>query len=398
MATVEVAGLVSDRGESVVLEDVSLSVAAGEILGLLGPEGAGKTTLLRTLVGLSRPTDGSVTVLGADARDPEALRRARADVGYVPADPAPDPTVTGRYFLEYRVATAGGERREALVDRFDLPLDRSIGSYEPHEVRRLCLLAAAVTDPDLLLLDEPLAGLDPLHQEETIEFLRREAERGVAVVLATSELSVPRRLADRVGVLRDGRLLAVESSATFLEHGAKHVRLQTGEELRAMDLNLLGVVDLVMTEAGAQFTFLGDYALLVDHLADFDVVDVAIEEPPLADVLDHYYGSVAAPTAGEGPGRGGTDLGDAAPGAVENSGDADPAGPDGPADRWGTDESPTDRPTADESPAGVTFVEGEDRDGRTDDEERPGDGASGSAASPPGRPPTGDAGRGDADR
>ncbi|WP_225335044.1 ABC transporter ATP-binding protein [Halomicrobium urmianum] len=299
MAAIEVRDLTKRYGDVVANDGLSFSVEAGEVFGFLGPNGAGKTTCIRTLLGFQSPTAGTATVLGADVRDAEALRQARADVGYLPARPSFDEDVTGEAFLDYQTALKGDQRRSELLELFDPPLERTIRGYSSGNAQMLAIVQAFMHDPDLVILDEPTSGLDPLKQERFHEFVRRERDDGVTVFFSSHVLGEVRRVCDRVGIIRGGSLAALEDVDSLLRRGGKRVRVRTADSLDAAALDLPGVVDLERVGQRAQFTFTGDYNDLLDHLAAFDVVDLDVEEPPLEDVFMHFYGERAADGATE---------------------------------------------------------------------------------------------------
>ena len=290
MAAIEVMGLTKTYGDTVANDDLSFAVEEGEIFGFLGSNGAGKTTCIRTLLGFQSPTSGTATVLGADVRDADALREARADVGYLPAHPSFDEGVTGESFLDYQAALRGDERRDELLELFDPPLDRKIRTYSTGNAQMLAIVQAFMHGPDLVVMDEPTSGLDPLKQELFNEFLRDERDRGTTVFFSSHVLGEVRRVCDRVGIVRDGHLAALEDVGDLLGRGGKRVRVQTAGTVDPQDFAFEGVLDPSLHEDGAHFTFAGDYDDLVDHLDGLDLLDLTVEEPPLEDVFMHFYG------------------------------------------------------------------------------------------------------------
>ena len=294
MAAIDVQGLTKHYGDTVANDDLTFAVEEGEIFGFLGPNGAGKTTCIRTLMGFQEPTDGTAFVLGADVRDGRDLREARADVGYLPAHPSFDEDVTGETFLDYQAALRGDERRDELLELFDPPLDRKIRAYSTGNAQMLAIVQAFMHDPDLVIMDEPTSGLDPLKQELFNEFLREERDRGATVFFSSHVLAEVRRVCDRVGIIREGRLAALEDVETLLGRGGKRVRVQTDREIADGEFDLPGVVDRTVRGDAVQFTFAGDYDDLVDRLNDVAIVDLTVEEPPLEDVFMHFYGETDA--------------------------------------------------------------------------------------------------------
>ena len=192
--------------------DVDLTVSTGEVFAFLGPNGAGKSTTIRLLLGLCRPTSGSVAVLGHRPLVDGVATRAR--IGYLPGELALFPRLTGREHLDWfsraRRVTANGYRDE-LAERFGVELDRPVGSLSKGNRQKIGIVLAFFHRPDLLVLDEPTAGLDPLLQDEFDRLLRETVADGRTVFLSSHELDEVQRVADRVAIIRDGRIVVVSS-------------------------------------------------------------------------------------------------------------------------------------------------------------------------------------------
>jgi ABC-2 type transport system ATP-binding protein len=298
MAAIELEGLTKDYGEVLANDDVTFDVERGEIFGYLGPNGAGKTTTIRTLLGLLSPTAGTARVLGHDVTDETQLLAAKRRLGYLPDSPAFDETATGRAVLDLHASIKGDRRSEELLDLFDPPLDREIREYSRGNVQKLGLVTAFMHDPDLVILDEPTSGLDPLLQQRFEEFLRAERERGLTVFFSSHVLSEVRKLCDRVGIIRNGRLVAVEPVESLLDRSGKFVRVHAAEPIPPRVLEIDGVHGLE-SEPGSSdateyaFTFTGDVNALLDALADYRLLDLSIEEAPLEEVFMRFYGDAA---------------------------------------------------------------------------------------------------------
>ncbi|MFB6354402.1 MAG: ABC transporter ATP-binding protein [Halobacteriales archaeon] len=312
MAAIAVDGLTKDYGDLRANDDLSFEVETGEVFGYLGPNGAGKTTTIRTLLGFMRPTSGTATVLGADIRDEAALVDAKRRIGYLPANPAFEEHVTGRELLEVHAALKGDDRLERLLDTFAPPLTRPIRELSTGNVQKLGLVQAFMHDPDLVVMDEPTAGLDPLMQREFNEFLREEVARGTTAFMSSHVLGEVRRVCDRVGILRAGQLVAIETVEDLLRRSGKTVRLRAAEPIDPAALDFEGVHDAEVHaveedgEAAAEadgfvfgdnrivaeatLTFTGDINRLLDVVADYDLVDLEVEEAPLEDVFMRFYG------------------------------------------------------------------------------------------------------------
>jgi ABC-2 type transport system ATP-binding protein len=226
------------------VDGVDLEVAGGEIYGFLGPNGAGKTTMVRMLTTLLRPTGGRAAVAGFDvAEDPGAVRRK---IGVALQEAALDPLMTGRELLELQATLHGISRREGalkgqwLLDRVGLTMaaDRRVGTYSGGMRRRLDLAAALVPTPEVLFLDEPTTGLDPVSRKAIWEEVRKLNQEGTTIFLTTQYLEEADQLADRVGIISGGKLVAEGTpQALKSEVGRPHLELclvdQQGNESRA---------------------------------------------------------------------------------------------------------------------------------------------------------------------
>jgi len=204
-------GLTKEFGDLTAVDDLDLQVVTGEIFGFLGPNGAGKSTTIRVLLDQLRASAGTASVLGLDTRTESLAIRRR--IGYVPGDLALYPKLTGRQTIEY-FAGLRGEVDMAYVDelaeRLDADLSRKVGEYSTGNRQKVGLIQAFMHKPELLILDEPNAGLDPLVQQTFQEMLREVREDGRTVFLSSHTLSEVERVADRVGIIRHGRLVVVE--------------------------------------------------------------------------------------------------------------------------------------------------------------------------------------------
>ena len=212
---IETQNLVKRYSDKVAVDEVSFQVHAGEIFGFLGPNGAGKTTTIKMIVGLLQPTSGSVSVNGFDVQGQPL--QAKAVNGYVPDEPNLYPKLTGKELLRfvgdlYGITGQRVERRtEELLRLFDLTGagDDTIDSYSHGMKQKTALAAALVHDPRVLILDEPTSGLDPKSARLIKDILRQMAERGAAVFLSTHILEIAERMCDRIGIINQGRLIAV---------------------------------------------------------------------------------------------------------------------------------------------------------------------------------------------
>jgi ABC-2 type transport system ATP-binding protein len=284
----------SDRG----VDDLSFSVGQGEVFGYLGPNGAGKTTTIRLLLDLVRPTSGSVRVLGLDPRrDGVALRRR---LGVVPGDLRLYERLTGRDILAYFSALRGrrpGPEADVLAERLDADLGRPVRSLSKGNRQKIGLIQALLHRPELLVLDEPTSGLDPLVQEQVLELLREAAAEGRTVFLSSHALAEVQHVADRVAVVRDGRLELVEGVESLRARALGRVVVSFARMPPPGSFDgLPGVRETDRHGTVVTLALDGPADPLVKALANFEVVGLDSHEADLEDVfLALYRGSPDAP-------------------------------------------------------------------------------------------------------
>ena len=217
MAVIDTEGLTKLYGKARGIEDVTFAVEAGEVFGFLGPNGAGKTTTIRTLLDMLHPSSGSARIFGLDSRRDSVAIRAR--LGNLPGDFGYGKQTSGREALGVLARLRGIDgtgRADALAERFHADLDRPLGQLSRGNRQKIGLILATFHSPELLILDEPTSGLDPLMQEEFLALVAEERERGATVLLSSHELDEVERVCDRVGIVRAGKLIAVERVADLL--------------------------------------------------------------------------------------------------------------------------------------------------------------------------------------
>ncbi|MCU4925758.1 ABC transporter ATP-binding protein [Halobacteria archaeon AArc-dxtr1] len=291
--TISLNDLTKRYGEVTANDGVTFDVRSGEIFGYLGPNGAGKTTTIRVLLGLITPTSGTAQVLGADVRDRRALTEAKTNVGYLPDTLGFEERLTGREVLDHFARMRGDERREELLELFRPPLDRPVENYSAGNRRMLGIVQAFMHDPKLIIMDEPTAGLDPLKQDRMHAFLEAERDAGKTIFFSSHVLSEVQRICDRVGIIRDGALVALEDVKTLLSQSGKDVRVRLGEPVPKDRFVTDEMIDVEVVDRAVQFTYTGDYNALLDHLGRFEIVDIDIGDPQLEDIFKHYYGDTA---------------------------------------------------------------------------------------------------------
>ena len=277
-----------DRG----ILDLDLHVERGEVFGFLGPNGAGKTTTIRMLLDLIRPTAGRAEVLGRDARrDSLAIRRR---VGYLPGELSLYGRLTGQETLRYFANLRGGvdwSYVSELSERLDCDLGRRNAELSSGNRRKLGLVQALMHRPELLILDEPTAGLDPLVQHEFSDLMAAARAAGQSVFLSSHVLPEVQRVCDRVAFIREARLIAVESVDDLVGRAVREVAVTFAVEVSGERLaNVTGVTLLSQTGADLRLTVAGSMDPLIKALGAHEVVSLTSREPDLEDVFLTYYG------------------------------------------------------------------------------------------------------------
>lgn len=201
-----------DRSKNFALRDLELSINPGEIYGYLGPNGAGKTTTIRLLMNFIIPTRGEARIMGLDTVDHSV--EIKNQVGYLPGELALYPKMTAKQLFEYLSELRAPVRPSytvALARRFKLPLNQRIKDLSKGNRQKVALVAAFMNEPEVLILDEPTAGLDPLMQEVFFDLIHETRERGAAIFFSSHNLAEVQRICDRVGFIREGRLVAEQA-------------------------------------------------------------------------------------------------------------------------------------------------------------------------------------------
>lgn len=267
--------------------DLSLEVKEGEIFGFIGPNGAGKSTTIRTLLNYIFPTSGKATIMGLDMiKDTVEIRK---QIGYVPSEVNYYKEMTVKDFLVYSTAfytRDGQERLTELSERFELELDRKIGDLSFGNKKKLAIVLALSSKPKILFLDEPTSGLDPLMQSVFFEVLEEEKKQGTTIFFSSHVLSEVQKVCDRVGIIKEGQLIKIETIEEILKTRAKNVRI-VSEHLK-LEPNEM-ILNLKQRGNTYLFTYTGDIQSLLDMLKDVDVLDLSIVEPTLEEIFMHYY-------------------------------------------------------------------------------------------------------------
>lgn len=289
---IQTVGLTKHYGDVHALVDLDLEIRPGEIFGFLGPNGAGKTTMIRTILDEIRPTAGSASILGMDSHEKSV--EIRRSIGYVPGDLAMYPNLTGRDTLTYFSNLRGGvdwSYVEELADRLDADLTKKIGDLSSGNRQKVGLIQAFMNRPEVLIMDEPSSGLDPLIQREFQAMMREVASEGRTVFLSSHTLSEVQRVAERVGIIRHGLLVAVETVSTLRSKAIRKVDLYFDEPVDGMVFEPLpGVREVAVENHHVTLSFDGQMETLLKVLTDrYHLLDITTQEADLEEIFLTYY-------------------------------------------------------------------------------------------------------------
>lgn len=299
MMTIAISGLRKAFGRTTALDHLDLEVSQGEVHGFLGPNGAGKTTTIRVLLGLLRPDAGSVRLLGGDPwRDAVALHKRSA---YVPGDVELWPNLTGGEAIDVFTRLRGAvnrDRREELIERFDLDPTKKARTYSKGNRQKVALIAALASDAELFLLDEPTAGLDPLMEVVFQDVVAEVKDRGGTVLLSSHILAQVEKLADRVSIIRSGRVVQTGTLAELRHLTRTTVEAVTERPIEGLSA-LTGVHNMTTEDGRTRFD------------VDTDALDAAIaavsragirtltsHPPTLEELMLRHYGDELAASNG----------------------------------------------------------------------------------------------------
>lgn len=284
-------GLTKTFGSARGVSGLDLEVAAGQVFGFLGPNGAGKSTTIRLMMGLYLPTAGRAELFGVDAQrhGPEV----RAHLGYLPGELVLHPRLSGREILD-RTARMRGRvdpgLRSSLAERFGAELDRPVHTLSKGNRQKIGLVAAFMHDPELLVLDEPTSGLDPLLQKEFADLLEEAVARGRTVFLSSHDLAEVQRLAQRVAIIREGELVALDTVEALRGRSPRTIELVFRNPIDPGTFEGMAGIDLLSSSPHrATFRVEGDVGPLFEAAVPHGLVDVSAREADLDELFLTYY-------------------------------------------------------------------------------------------------------------
>ena len=286
MEAIKTINLTKYYGKSRGIIELNLSVEKGECFGFIGPNGAGKSTTIRTLLGLISPTSGSAFIFGKDiTKEKEAVLQ---NVGYLPSEAVFYSGMKVKDVLklsaDMRKMNCTEEARN-LCDRLQLDPSRKVDELSFGNRKKVAIVCALQSNPELLILDEPTGGLDPLMQREFFDIIRERNQSGVTVFLSSHVLSEIQRNCSRAAIIREGKIIVCDSVDALAKTNAKRVTMQGNAELNGLE----GIRDRVDMDKTVSFLYSGDMNILLERLSAGHITDLNISEPDLEEIFLHYY-------------------------------------------------------------------------------------------------------------
>lgn len=289
---IETIQLSKHYGKNRGIEEVSLTIQEGEIFGFIGPNGAGKSTTIRILLNLIFPSSGTARIMGLDVV--RESKEIRSRTGYIPSEASPYASLKVCEFLEYMLrfypVRKDDQRISDLCERFELDRSRKMEDLSTGNRKKVSIVQSLLHRPELLILDEPTTGLDPLMQETFFEVLREENRNGMTIFFSSHVLSEVQRLCKRVAIIREGKIAGVEEIEALRKKQLKKVSIEFSVPEEREKFDLPHIESLVFGQ-GSVLTFFhsGDLNALIRTVSGKHIRDLTIEEPSLEEIFMHYY-------------------------------------------------------------------------------------------------------------
>lgn len=273
------------------IENVTFSVEKGEIFGYLGPNGAGKTTTIRVLLGLLMHKNGQIKVFGSDLK--KNLKEILKKTGYLPGELSLYDNLTVIQYLSFFSSLTGTldlKYINSLAERFKLDIDRKISALSTGNRQKIGVIQAVMARPELIIMDEPTRGLDPLMRHEFYDLLREIKKEGRTIFLSSHVLSEVERICDRVGIVRNGRMVAIEDVMNLRRKKYKRVEIFCRNEIdKAIFKNIKNISHLQISGKNLRCHVWGDLDSLIKAVNKFYIVDISSEYPGLEEIFMKFY-------------------------------------------------------------------------------------------------------------
>ncbi|MUK89240.1 ATP-binding cassette domain-containing protein [Ornithinibacillus sp. L9] len=301
MSVLQVYNLKKEFGKFKALDGVDLEVKKGEVFGFIGPNGAGKSTTIRILLGILKATEGKARIFGRDVWSDAVEIHKR--IAYVPGDVNLWPNLTGGEVIDLFVKLRGGNnknRREELIKRFNLDPSKKCRTYSKGNRQKVALVAAFSSDADLYILDEPTSGLDPLMEQVFQECVMEAKEAGKSVLLSSHILSEVEKLCDRVGIIRQGKIIETGSLSELRHLTRTNLLVETNKPITGLP-ELNGVHEVEKRDQALAFQVdTEELDAVIKHVSQFGIVKLESAPPTLEDLFMRHYEGKGQTESGAG--------------------------------------------------------------------------------------------------
>lgn len=278
------------RGKVVGIDKLNLEIHEGEIFGFIGPNGAGKSTTIRLLLDFIRPTHGSASVFGLDSH--KNTVKIKNEIGYLPGEIFLNDGATGKSCIKYY----SGFKKEIdekyvsnLIKRFELNPNKKVGEYSKGNKQKLAIILALMSKPKILILDEPTSGLDPLNQQTFYSAILETKKWGTTTFLSTHILEEAQKICDRVGIIKDGKLIKIENIDEFKQKNIRDIQIETSKSIPLSSLKIDGIIKVERTTSGYHLTSTGPNGKIIELISKFNPTDIKISEPSLEEIFMRFY-------------------------------------------------------------------------------------------------------------
>lgn len=290
MNVIEINNLTKTYGKSRGIIDVSFNVEEGEVFGFIGPNGAGKSTTIRTLLSLIYPTAGSAKIFGDDCikNAPEIAK----EIGYLPSEVFYYDKMKVIDVLKYSASFYKkdcSKRIEDLAEIMDLDLKKRVDDLSFGNKKKVGIVQALLHEPRLIILDEPTSGLDPLMQQKFFDLLEEENKKGATIFMSSHVLSEVQRMCTRVAIIKEGRIIKLETMSNLTENNYKKFKLEINSGIDKNHFQINGVSNLELKGNIISFLYKGNVNTILKRITEIDLKNVWIEEPSLEEIFMHYY-------------------------------------------------------------------------------------------------------------
>jgi len=289
---IDITDLSKFYGKARGIEHINLEINKGEIFGFIGPNGAGKSTTIRILMNMIFPTRGSARIMGMDVI--RETKKIKARIGYIPSDANAYPSMDVHEFLDYCIrfhqVKNGEQRISELAKMFELDLTRKIADLSLGNRKKVSIVQSMLHSPELLILDEPTTGLDPLMQSVFFELLRSENKKGMTIFFSSHILGEVQMLCKRVAIIKEGKIIQLEDISDLRKKQLKKVAIEFINHADKENIMIPGGEKVIIGPGNLiSFMYSGNINELIGFLSGKNIVNLMIEEPSLDEIFLHYY-------------------------------------------------------------------------------------------------------------